>query len=265
MAVITLLTDFGYRDEYVGVVKGMIIGIHPAATIIDITHGIAPQDVVSAAYTLKAACGYFPKGTIHVAVVDPGVGSQRDIVAVQSAGHLFLAPDNGLLGPIIEDGWFESGYRVENENLFRQPVSRTFHGRDKFAPVAAHLSAGLPLKAVGRPLERGQLRTLDIREPRMDDSGILEGEVVRVDRFGNLITNIHARHLTELQTDQLRTTVCGRVMIDLADGYFQGSPDAPLAIIGSHDYLEIAVNGGSAAEVLQATPGDLVRVKAGHK
>ena len=265
MAVITLLTDFGYQDEYIGVVKGVILDINPAATIVDITHGIAPQDVAAAAYTLKAAFEYFPRGTVHVAVVDPEVGSQRDIVALKSAGHLFIAPDNGLLAPVIGDHGFEDGYLVENGNLFRQPVSRTFHGRDKFAPVAAHLSAGLPLKAVGRPMEMARLRMLNISEPHMDQAGTLVGEVVRVDRFGNLITNIHSRHLAELQAEELRTTVCGRVIINLADSYFQGAVNAPLAILGSHEYLEIAVNGGSAAELLKAARGEIVGVKAGRK
>ena len=265
MAVITLLTDFGYQDEYIGVVKGVILDINPAATIVDITHGIAPQDVVAAAYTLKAAFKYFPRGTVHMVVVDPEVGSQRDIVALKSDGHFFIAPDNGLLGPVIADHGFEDGYLVENENLFRQPVSRTFHGRDKFAPVAAHLSAGLPLKAVGRPMEMTQLRTLSISEPSMDHAGTLTGEVVRVDRFGNLITNIHSRHLAELQAEEMRTTVCGRAMNNLADRYIQGASGAPLAILGSHDYLEIAVNGASAAELLKAERGEIVRVKAGIK
>jgi S-adenosylmethionine hydrolase len=261
MAVITLLTDFGLQDEYVGVLKGVIAGINPAATVIDLCHGIAPQDVVSAAYALKAAFAYFPRGTIHVAVVDPEVGSQRDIVAVACDGYIFLAPDNGLLGPILADASPQSGYRVENENLFRQPVSRTFHGRDKFAPVAAHLSLGLPLKAVGRPLAIDGLRMLDIGEPRMLSAGTLEGEVVAVDRFGNLITNIRSRHLSALGSGTLRTLVRGRIISNLAHAYVQDPADELLAIIGSRDCLEIAVNRGSAAELLHAAQGEIVQVK----
>ena len=134
MTVVTLLTDFGTQDEYVGVLKGVIISINPAVAIIDVTHGIAPQNVVAAAYALKAAYSFFPKGSTHVAVVDPGVGTQRDIVAVRCDGHIFLAPDNGLLAPILKEHSPEEARRVENENLFRLPVSRTFHGRVLRAP-----------------------------------------------------------------------------------------------------------------------------------
>ena len=261
MAVITLLTDFGLQDEYVGVLKGVIAGINPAATVIDICHGIAPQDVASAAYMLRAAFAYFPRGTIHVAIVDPEVGSARDVVAVACEGHIFLAPDNGLLGPVLADAAPQSGYRVENQSLFRQPVSKTFHGRDVFAPVAAHLSLGLQLKAVGRPLEIDRLCMLQIPEPRMLTGRTLEGEVVAVDRFGNLITNIRSRHLSALGAGVLRVMVCGRTIPHLTSAYVQGSVDEPLAIIGSRDYLEIAVNRGSAAEMLQVAQGEIVHVK----
>jgi S-adenosyl-L-methionine hydrolase (adenosine-forming) len=261
MAVITLLTDFGLQDEYVGVLKGVIAGINPAATVIDICHSIAPQDVVSAAYMLKAVFAFFPRGTIHVAVVDPEVGSRRDIVAVACDGHIFLAPDNGLLGPLLADTVPQGGYQVENQSLFRQPVSQTFHGRDIFAPVAAHLSMGLPLKAVGRPLEIGGLRMLDIREPRTLSENTVEGEVVAVDRFGNLITNIRSRHLSALGTGTLRTMVRGRTILNLTPAYVQGSTNEPLAIIGSRDCLEIAVNRGNAAALLQVAQGEIVHVK----
>jgi S-adenosylmethionine hydrolase len=265
MAVITLLTDFGLQDEYVGVLKGVIAGINPAATVIDICHGIAPQDVVSAAFTLKAAFACFPRGTIHVAVVDPEVGSPRDIVAVASEGYIFLAPDNGLLGPVLADASPQSGYRVENQSLFRHPISQTFHGRDKFAPVAAHLSLGLPLKAVGRPLEISGLRMLNICEPNMLTAGAVEGEVVAVDRFGNLITNIHSRHLSALGAGTLHIMVRGQSIRNLAHTYAQGPVNEPLAVIGSRDCLEIAVNQGSAAELLHAAQGETVYVKVDQK
>ena len=262
MAIITLLTDFGIQDEYVGVLKGVISGINPGVTIIDVTHGIAPQNVVAAAYTLKAAFPFFPQGTIHLAVVDPGVGTGRDIVAVACAGHLFLAPDNGLLGPTLADHPPHAGYRVENENLFRHPVSRTFHGRDVFAPVAAHLALGLPMKALGRALDFEQLQSLPVRAPMMDAFGTLEGEVVGVDHFGNLITNIGRQHLALLGQGKFEILMGDYTIVGISDTYAQGSPGRPLAIIGSRDCLEIAVNGASASRNLKQAPGVIVRIKA---
>jgi S-adenosyl-L-methionine hydrolase (adenosine-forming) len=265
MAIITLLTDFGTQDEYVGVLKGVISTINPTVTIIDVTHGIAPQNVVTAAYTLKAAYPFFPLGTIHLAVVDPGVGTRRDIVAVRCGGHLFLAPDNGLLAPILAEHSPEAGYRVENENLFRHPVSRTFHGRDVFAPVAAHLSQGLPMKALGRPLDFDQLRLLHVREPWISIPGNLEGEVVSVDRFGNLITNIGSRHLAGLGPGKIDILLGEHTISGMVDSYAQGVPGELLAIIGGRDCLEIAVNGASAFKFLNLAHGGIVRVKAREK
>jgi S-adenosylmethionine hydrolase len=262
MAIITLMTDFGTQDEYAGVLKGVISTINPTVTIIDITHGIEPQNVTAAAYTLKAAYPYFPQETIHLAVVDPGVGSRRDILAVRCAGHLFLAPDNGLMAPILAENPPESGYRVENENLFCHPVSRTFHGRDVFAPVAAHLSQGLPLKAVGRPLDFGQLQPLCVREPGVGLSGILEGEVVGVDRFGNLITNIDRKLLHRFGQGDIDILLGDCTISGMVDTYAQGAQGELLAIIGGRDCLEIAVNGGSAAKTLNVVHGNTVRVKA---
>lgn len=262
MTVVTLLTDFGIQDEYVGVLKGVIISINPAVTIIDVTHGIAPQDVVAAAYALKAAYSFFPKGSIHLAVVDPGVGTQRDIVAVRSDGHIFLAPDNGLLAPILNEHSPEEAHRVENEDFFRFPVSRTFHGRDVFAPVAAHLSQGLPLKALGPALDPGRLRLLDVREPWIDDSGVIEGQIVSVDRFGNLVTNIGSDHLSAIQSGQTEVHVGGKVILGLVDAYAHGIRGEPLAIIGGRGCLEIAVDGASASNILKLSQGGIVRVKA---
>jgi S-adenosylmethionine hydrolase len=262
MTAITLLTDFGLEDEYVGVLKGVIHGISPTAVIIDVTHGITPQNVVEAAYTLKASYPYFPEGTIHVAVVDPGVGTGRHIVAVRCGGHLFLAPDNGLLAPIMKVHVPVEGYRVENENLFRHPVSATFHGRDVFAPVAAHLSQGLPLKALGCPLNFDALQPLRVQGPRFDPSGVLEGQIVGVDRFGNLITNIGSDHLAELGTDKLDILLGNHIIKKVGRTYAHGGAGEILALIGSRNCLEIAVNGGRASDTLSMTHGGVVRIKA---
>jgi S-adenosylmethionine hydrolase len=262
MTVITLLTDFGLKDEYVGVVKGVICGINPSAVIVDVTHGIAPQNVMAAAYTLKAVYSYFPSGSIHVAVVDPGVGTARDIVAVRCGGYFFLAPDNGLLTPVLKEQSPDEGYRVENEDLFRHPVSPTFHGRDVFAPVAAHLSQGLPLKAVGRPLNFDALQPLCVPGPRIDPSGVLEGDIVGVDRFGNLITNIGSKHLAKFGTGKLDIFLGDRIITAMTRTYAQGKSGEILALIGSRDCLEIAVNGASASDTLNMTHGGVVRIKA---
>jgi S-adenosylmethionine hydrolase len=263
MAVITLLTDFGLTDEYVGVLKGVIHGINPVAVIIDVTHGIAPQNVATAAYTLKAAYSYFPGGTIHVAVVDPGVGTARDIVAVRCDGHLFLAPDNGLLAPIMNEISPDEGYRVENRDFFRHPVSATFHGRDVFAPVAARLSQGLPLKALGRPLNIDALQPLHVQEPRVSPAGVLEGEIVGVDRFGNLITNIGSKHLAELGSGKIDILLGDHLVTAMPrTTYAQGKPGEVIALIGSRNCLEIAVNGASASNTLNMTHGGVVRIKA---
>jgi S-adenosylmethionine hydrolase len=262
MAIITLLTDFGLVDEYVGVVKGVIRSINPSADVIDVTHGIAPQNIVAASYTLKAAYGYFPKGSIHVTVVDPGVGTVRDVVAVRCAGHIFLAPDNGLLAPILDAHLPEEGYRVENENLFRHPVSSTFHGRDVFAPVAAHLSNGLPLKTVGSPLDFDKLQLSPARGPRVDSSGELQGEIVGIDRFGNLITNLDSHYLSTLGTGKLDIFIRDRMITGVVRTYAQCGAGEVLAVVGSRNCLEIAVNGASASETLNSTHGDIVRVKA---
>lgn len=265
MAVITLLTDFGLSDEYVGVLKGVIHGISPGAVIIDVTHGIAPQNVVAAAYTLEAAYLYFPEGTIHVAVVDPGVGTARKIVAVRCHGYLFLVPDNGLLTPILKEHVPDEGYRVENQDLFRHPVSSTFHGRDVFAPVAAHLSQGLPLKALGPPLNFDALHPLRVPGPRMDPSGVLEGEIVGVDRFGNLITNISSDHLAKLGTGKLNILMGDRIITALTPTYARGGTGEIIALVGSRNCLEFAINGASASDTLNMTYGGVVRIKAQGK
>ena len=260
MAIITLLTDFGVQDEYVGVLKGVILGTDPSATIVDISHGIPAQDIVGAAHTLKSAFSYFPSGTVHVAVVDPGVGTQRAILASHSDGHLFLAPDNGLLEPILREGASVTLHRVENDNLFRHPVSRTFHGRDILAPVAGHLSKGHSLESVGPAVGVDEIILLDEFGPLQTKTGEIVGKIIAVDRFGNLITNIHARDLTALDQALLSITVGDMSIKGLAESYGHGSPTGPMAILGSRDCIEIAFNLGNAAHELRVGVGCVVRV-----
>lgn len=254
MRPITLTTDFGLTDWFVGTMKGVIASIAPEIRVIDITHGIEPGDIVGGAFALAAATKFFPEGTIHVAVVDPGVGSARLAVAAQCSGQIFVAPDNGLLSLVVPEGAGDVRiHRIENERLFLHPVSRTFHGRDVFAPVAAHLSRGLPLSEVGSPTST--IVRLALPGKRETTDGFL-GEVVYVDRFGNAITSIS------------ETSRACRV-VELADGtrmpvagcYADVPVGAPVAIFGSSGRLEIAINGGDAARTLGLRRGTRIVAK----
>ncbi len=263
--MITLTTDFGLDDEYVGVMKGVIVANAPGTTIIDLTHNITSQAVREAAFLLAASYHYFPKGTVHVAVVDPGVGSDRKIVVLRAAGHLFVAPDNGILTLLLTDEKFEDAYEVTNSDLFRKPVSNTFHGRDIMAPVAARLASGLAVADVGPLLERGALVKLTLPVPIINhDQQTIGGEIIGVDKFGNLLTNIHADDISSLaghgREERIAVTVKAVTCNGLHNSYGAAAAGRPVAIIGSRDYLEISVNQGSAAELLEAGCGDAVVV-----
>jgi S-adenosyl-L-methionine hydrolase (adenosine-forming) len=241
--LITLTTDFGTRDWFVGTMKGVILSIAPRAAIVDITHELAAGDIRGGAFALAAGCRYFPKGTVHVAVVDPGVGSGRNAIAVQTADCFFVAPDNGVLSFALAREKIKSIRRLANEKYFLRPVSRTFHGRDVFAPVAAHLCRGIAIRQLG-PAQK-KIVTLARLEPQPRGDRI-EGEVVFIDRFGNAITNLensglHASSGGEFFTGQRR--LCS---VKLS---YQSVPvGKAVAVPGSSGFLEIAVNGGSAAK-----------------
>jgi len=259
--LITLTTDFGLEDVFVGVMKGVIAGINPEARVVDLTHSISPCDVVEAAFKLRQGYPYFPKGTVHVAVVDPGVGSERQIVAMESDGHLFLAPDNGVLAVVADEKGHAGLVAVTERRYFLPEVSGTFHGRDIFAPVAARLAAGGRLSELGSPLER--LTPLDIPKPALHADGSLHGVVLWSDHFGNLITNISATVLAEhFQLDQVRIRVAGRTIERLSRTYAQAPAGELLAIVGAFGAVEIAVNRGNASKMLKAGRGAAVRVFA---
>lgn len=265
MAIITLCTDFGIRDEYVGVLKGVILSVNPAATIVDLSHRIPPQDVVVAAYMLRASFIYFPEGSVHTAIIDPGVGTARAIIAARFQRHTFLAPDNGLL-PLMWGGTEPAEVvQVDNQDLFRQPVSRTFHGRDIFAPIAAHLAKGVELKAVGQVIPPSRLQQLDCDNPHFDPGVGIRGHIVGIDRFGNLITNIDLSLLDRLVSDvkdgAIETQIGEHRILGLVNHYAEGASGQPVVLIGSRGSLEIAVNCGSAAETLRASRADGVCVK----
>jgi S-adenosylmethionine hydrolase len=256
--IITLCTDFGLRDGYVAAMKGVILSISPESTLVDISHEIAPQNVHQGAYVLASACPFFPQGAIHLVVIDPGVGSDRRAVAVRTAEHTFVAPDNGVLSLALKGKEILQAVSLTAQAYWRTPqASSTFHGRDIFASVAAHLARGVALEALGDPVEA--LRSLPSPELRGDPQGGLIGHVVHVDHFGNLITNIPATRLLGRRDWQIET---GTERIQgLQDTYARVAPGQVLALIGSHDCLEIAVRAGSAAERLGLDIGAEIHIR----
>jgi hypothetical protein len=254
--VIALLTDFGLRDHYVGVMKGVILSVNPYARIIDISHEIGSQDILDAYFLLSNTYKYFPKGTIFAAVVDPGVGGDRAIIAVQTDRFVFLAPDNGLLGFLEKEGRIERAVRVQEPRYFLQPVSNTFHGRDIFAPVAGHLSLGIEIAHLGPDVER--IQKIQAPSPKVTKEGVIVGEVVSVDRFGNLVTNIPGDRLTG--ADHVEVRIGKTTIHDLSKSYAFARKGQLLAVVGSTGNLEISVNRGSAQKKTGAKLGDGVRV-----
>ncbi len=267
---IVLLTDFGLRDPYVGQMKGVILGIAPEARIVDLTHDVPPQDVGAAARILQESWTYFPEHTVFVSVVDPGVGTDRACLCVGAEMRWFLAPDNGLLGFLQEEERIDCAFRIENRRLMLPEVSSTFHGRDIFAPVAAHLAGELDVAELGPVVDR----IVEIDEPRPTRlaAGTMLGEVVHVDRFGNLITNVEAQHLRTLVYDMHGSApleACGLFIeagehsVGVLERTYGSVPSGTsLALIGSSGRLEVAVNGGSAAQALGLAVGTPVRIVA---
>lgn len=247
MATIALLTDFGQRDWYVGAMKGVIRSITPLADIVDISHEIPPQNVKAASFVLWNAYRYFPMGTVFVCVVDPGVGSERAIFAVEAGGYIFVAPDNGLLDRVMTDLTVRQVVKVEKKQFFRAEISHTFHGRDIFAPVGAHISNGARLTELGPEIEYG-FPELPLIEA--SHSEISKGEIIYIDHFGNLVTNIFVpKHVqAEVQCGDLKLTEISRTYAEVEDQEL-------LALVGSSGLLEIAMRNGSAAKKLQAAYG----------
>jgi S-adenosyl-L-methionine hydrolase (adenosine-forming) len=242
--IITLLTDFGLSDPFVGIMKGVILSAFPTARVIDLCHGIPPQSVAEAAFWLERSHAWFPPGSVHVAVVDPGVGSPRAIVALAAAGHYFLAPDNGLLAPSLLASPGAVARAVDLDRLELRPHSATFHGRDIFAPLAARLASGaLPLAALGEPIEPLPC----VLTAPSSDGACIRGAVVTVDRFGNLITNL-GRDLVE--SNRARHVLLGDRAIPLVRAYADARPGELLAVINAFDVIEIAVRDGNAEERL---------------
>jgi S-adenosylmethionine hydrolase len=258
--LITLLTDFGTSDYFVGAMKGVILSINPETRIVDITHEIPPQDIRAGAFTLSALYQTFPAATIHVAVVDPGVGSARRPILVSGGNQLFVGPDNGLFSFIYQH---ETGVRVfhlTNQKYFRQPVSATFHGRDVFAPVAATLSKGIQPEQLG--IEISDYMRLPDLKPKRKDAQTIEASIIHIDRFGNCITNLTRAHITEEMIERgIRLKAGGREITSFQRFFAEGCKESELfAIWGSAGYLELAAFRASAARLLNAQPGQLITV-----
>jgi len=259
--VIALLTDFGLKDHYVGVMKGVILRINPEARLVDISHDIPSHGVLDAYFLLSNTYRYFPDGTIFVTVVDPGVGTDREILALQTDRYTFLAPDNGVLGFLEKEGRIRRAVHVRNRKYALEPVSSTFHGRDIFAPAAAHLSRGVDLLRMGPEAER--MQKIAAPAPRVTREGVITGEVVSIDRFGNLVTNIPGEPLASADTLEIRV---GDVTIDrLSRSYAEGKKGRAIALVGSTGNLEISVNRGQARKKTGAKVGDAVRVRHSQK
>lgn len=255
---ISLLTDFGTQDAWVGIMKGVIARIAPRAPVIDITHEIPPQAILPAALLLRNAAPFFPAGTVHVVVVDPGVGTRRRALVIETRQALLVGPDNGVLWPAAERLGLVRIRSAENDRLFLHPVSRTFHGRDVFAPVAAHLAAGLPPSEVGPQV--AEMERMEIPRPRVNPDGSVTGQVLHVDRFGNLITNVDGKLLASLAPERLRVSIGPVRDLPLVSAYAGVAEGRLLAIVGSSDLLEVAARNASAAAILGIGPGAEVTV-----
>ncbi len=272
-AIITLTSDFGLTDAYVASMKGVILGIDPEAKLIDICHSIQHRNIVQAAFVLSTAYPFFPRKTIHIAVVDPGVGTKRRAIILRTPSADFVAPDNGILSYVIqefsgkpaEDNITPQQRELESDmeavaitkpQFWQTPVSPTFHGRDIFAPVAALLSLGFPPINFGEAIS--SVTMLPLPQPRQSHDGLLTGHILHIDTFGNLITNIKSDNLTQAG-EEITITVGKQRIQGLNNTYAEGK--GLLALIGSSGYLEIAVNGGSACALLDAKVGDELTIR----
>jgi S-adenosylmethionine hydrolase len=254
--IITLTTDFGTEDPYVAAMKGVILSINQDILLLDLSHSIPHYNILEGAFFLLNSTRYFPSGTIHVAVIDPGVGSPRRPVSVKTGGQFFVCPDNGLLTLLLRDWPLEEAYIINNKNIIRSEVSETFHGRDIFAPAAAHLSKGLALKEMGESIDG--LITLDIPEPYWSQGNDLMGEIFHFDSFGNGVTNINRKHLKNRKIQSVK--VKSHTFSEIMPAYSSVPLYKSLVLWGSSDYLEVSINQGSAREKLELKSGEKVIV-----
>ena len=254
--VLTLLSDFGLQDVYVGVMKGVIAQINPRLQVIDLTHQIAPQNIAAAGFYLINAYRHFPQGSVHVAVVDPGVGGSRRAIAIQTSIGFLVGPDNGLFSGVLAQSPAIAVVELSNPDYWYSPQpSFTFHGRDIFAPVGAHLASGVDFKELGPTLAPEDLVQRSLLGWQETNSGIA-GYIQAIDTFGNLITTIPGDRIQDKQW----FLEIENVKIKVGQTYSDSSPGEPVGLIGSHGWLEIAINGGSAQTLLGCREGDLIQV-----
>lgn len=259
-SIVALLSDFGTRDHYVGVMKGVILAINPETTLVDLSHDLPPHDIAAAAEELASTYKYYPAGTIFLVVIDPGVGTTRRGLAAEVGEWRFVAPDNGVLSGVFQETPPRRVVELTERRYARPTVSRTFEGRDRFAPAAAWLSKGVHLPALGRPLS--DFVNLNLNRPTLQDS-TLTGVVSRIDRFGNVITNMDRRSCEKL-TDGvgvLRLTVAGHTIDRIVSTYSEIGPDETAALFGSTDHLECAMRAQRAADRLGVHVGDVVELR----
>jgi len=262
LGCIALTTDFGAADWFVGTVKGVLARLAPDARVIDLVHDVPPGDIRAGAFALLSACRYFPRGTVHLAVVDPGVGGPRRAIAVRTPDYFFVGPDNGVLSWALRREPAGTVHAIENDALFLQPLSRTFHGRDLFAPAAAHLARGGGIQELG-PAVSDPFQ-LPWPEPIPQKNGLL-GEVLYVDRYGNAITNLPAEAAGGSGPARLRVFLAGRPVCAIHESYQAVPAGRPVAVAGSSGFIEIAVNGGSAARRFGLKPGRKVLLRSPHR
>lgn len=256
--VLAFLTDFGTRDHYAGTMKAVALGICPDATLLDITHDLPPHDILAGAIELAAAYRYFPAGTIFVAVVDPGVGSARRGIAAETADYKFVAPDNGVLTAVLRETPPKKTVELTERRYARPTVSRTFEGRDRFAPAAAWLAKGIQLSALGRPV--AEIQRIDIPVPDVSADAVT-GMVLRVDRFGNLVTNIDRKTIERLaQGNVIEIDAGGQRIERLVATYAELPTEGVGALFGSTDHLELAAPSSSAADRLALARGAIVKI-----
>lgn len=265
MGVIGLITDFGLNDNYVGVMKGVILNINPDAKIVDITHNIKSGDILTAGFILMGSYRYFPKDTVHLVVVDPGVGTDRKAVIIRTKNYYLVGPDNGVLSLTAEKDGIVDVYNIENKEYLLSPVSDTFHGRDVFAPVCAYLSKGRELGSFG-PKYSGRLQQISFPKVTVKGRSII-GEIVFIDKFGNLITNIKTEDLLNTfgryKLSEIWVRLKGTKIKGMSTSYQSVSLHKPLAIIGSFGNLEVALNGASAKALFKADIG--LKVEVGYE
>jgi S-adenosyl-L-methionine hydrolase (adenosine-forming) len=254
MPVITLLSDFGLSDHFVASMKGVLLSLNPDLRLVDISHLIFPQDIFSGAFTLGQAYYNFPVNTIHLAVVDPGVGTDRKGLVVSAGGQVFVAPDNGILTYVMEAHPDFTAYEITADHYYHKPVAKTFHGRDVFAPIAAWISRGIPLHQIGTVLPNPVRLNLPVVK-RVKDA-LIQGTILAVDRFGNLITNLKPVDLPR----PFKLLAGQREITSLFKTYGEGSQGEAFIVTGSSGYLEIAVKDGSAAAVLNLKSGSPVGI-----